>query len=403
MPFKKIILFLSLIAAIAWGWVYGLPNMAQGRINSYLSEAGYKPHGMGEIIVRPPYILVRDIQLDKDGFNTIGLLRAKVHGLGMEVDEIRIDDLRTSTTVETLPSVLRLIGTFQKALPPGVVHIEKMTSDFATPYGDLRLESTVNLEAADAEGKRAITSIVKARQYQLSFDTRWSGTLGPNAAMNLDADILDGRLNIGPARLARLMGWFSWNSQTEGIASLAGQIDAGSGTLFNLPLQNISLTVGGTAQSADLLFRTGLSGTTSMLLSADTKITPTNSTFDAVLDIADSDAFFTHIHTLRPKEAPEILRALGPFRLSMDYREDRRFEGGPFPFELTANAAAGSILKGNILFYPDTLEMRGSAEMDETLATALQEYLSIAKEKRTGGALRLDGQLKDLLATEEKK
>src|SRR5690606_3288099 len=107
------------------------------------------------------------------------------------------------TTVETLPSVVRLISMFQKALPSGVVHIEKMTSDFATPYGDLRLESTINLEAANDEGKRAITSIVKARQYQLSFDTRWSGTIGPNEEINLDADILDGRLNIGPARLAR--------------------------------------------------------------------------------------------------------------------------------------------------------------------------------------------------------
>lgn len=401
MPFKKTILFLLLLAAMAGGWFYGVPHLARGKIENYLTAAGYRPHSIGEVIVRPPYILASNIQLDKDGFNTVGLLRAKIADPSLMPVEVRIDDLRTATTVETLASVFRLIGAFQKSLPAGAVTIEKMVSDFATPYGDLRLETTLTLEAPRPDGARSIVAIVRARQYQLSFDTRWSGTLGPGEAMNLDAQILDGRFNMGPARLSRLSGWFTWNAPAGGIASLAGQIDAGSGTLFDLPLQDMALTIGGTTQDTDILFRTGLSGTDTMRLSMDTKITSRGTSYDAVLDLKDTDLFFAHVQTLQPKTVPDDLRLLGPLRVYFDYREDRRFTGGPLPFELRAVSNDKNIARGNILIYPDTLELRGSAEMEEKLAIALQQYLGIAPDKRIGGALRLDGDIRRLMEKEK--
>ncbi len=400
MPFKKTIFFLLILALGAGGWFYAAPHFARQKITSYLSNAGYKPYAIGEIIIRPPHVLAGNIQLDKDGFNSIGLLSAKIKDASLELEDVRIDDLHTSTTVETMASVFRLIGTFQKSLPPGSVTIEKMVSDFATPYGDLRLEASINLNAADETGKRAVTALVRARQYQLSFDTRWMGTMGPGNAMSLDAQILDGRFNMGPARLSRLAGWFTWNADESNAPVLAGQIDAGSGTLFGMPLQDIALTVGGTTQDADIMFRTGLSGTNAMRLSMDTKITPAGTVYDAVLDITNTENFFSYVQTLQPKEVPPDLRFLGALRVYFDYREDRRFSGGPLPFELRAATAEKQIVKGNILIYPDTLELRGSAEMQEPLAAALQTYFGIAADKRTGGALRLDGDIKNMMTSE---
>lgn len=397
MPFKKTILFFLLVAALVGGWFYGVPKIAHGKIESYLTQAGYRPHSIGEVIVRPPYILASNIQLDRDGFNTIGLLRAKIADASLTPVEVRVDNLRTATTVENLASVFRLIGAFQKSLPEGAVTIEKMISDFATPYGDLRLEATLTLEAPNESGARIIGAVVRARQYQLSFDTRWTGSIGPGDAMSLDAQILDGRFNMGPARMSRLAGWFTWNAPAGSAATLAGQIDAGSGTLFDLPLQDMALTIGGTTQDTDILFRTGLSGTDTMRLSMDTKITPSGTSYDAVLDIKDTDLFFSHVQTLQPKDVPQDLRFLGPLRVYFDYREDRRFTGGPLPFELRASNNDKNIAKGNILIYPDTLELRGSAEMEEALAIAVQKYLGIAPDKRIGGGLRLDGDIKRLM------
>lgn len=397
MPFKKTIFFLLLAGVAAGGWFYVAPSMAKGKIESYLTAAGYRPTAMGNVIIRPPYIFASNIQIDRDGFNTIGLLRAKVSDMSLTPTEVHIDDVRTAVTVESMASVFRLIGTFQKSLPPGAITIEKMVSDFATPYGDLRLESSLTIDAPDKTGIRAVSALVRARQYQLSFDTRWSGTIGADGATSLDAQILDGRFNMGPARLSRLSGWFAWNAPSSGNATLSGQIDAGSGTLFDLPLQDIALTIGGTTQETDIMFRTGLSGTDAMRLSMDTKITQTGTSYDAVLDIKDTDMFFSHVQTLQTKEIPSDLRFIGPVRAYFDYREDRRFTGGPLPFELRAISHDKQIAQGNILIYPETMELRGSAEMSESLARAMQAYFGIADDKRTGGALRLDGDIRHLM------
>ncbi len=401
MPFKKTIFFLLLVGLCAGGWFYMLPRMAKQQVEAYLTAAGYRPYAIGDIVVQPPYILASRILLDRDGFNSIGLLRAKVADMSLTPVEVRIDDIRTATMVESPASIFRLIGSFQKSLPAGDVQIEKITSDFATPYGDLRLEATMGIDAADESGNRALRAVVRARQFQLSFDTRWSGTIAPNGNMVLDADILDGRMNIGPARLSRLVGWFNWNGESADVPIVTGQIDVGSGTIFGLPLQNISATIGGTARETDIMFRTGLSGTNSALLSMDTKVSAAGTRYDAALDIKDTETFFAHVQTLQPKTVPEALRFLGPLRVYMNYREDRRFTGGPLPFELRAQAAGKNIVDGNILIYPDAFELRGSAQMDETLAIAVQEYFSIAADKRTGGALRLDGDIRALFAPDK--
>lgn len=400
MPFKKPLILLLLIALGAAGWMYVVPSFARGKIETFLVGVGYRPHAIGDVIVQPPYIMASNIQLDRDGFDTIDLLRVKVADASLTPVEIHIDNLRTASTVESPAAIFRLIGAFQQTLPAARITIDGMVSDFATDHGDIRLETTLAIDSADDKGDRILRAVVKARQYQLSFDTRWAGTINAAGAMMLDAEILDGRLNIGPARLSRLVGWFNWNGQSSDVPTLSGQIDIGSGTLFNMPLQNISLTAGGTTEETDILFRTGLSGTSSMMLSMDTKLSPTGNSYDAVLDIKNADTFFTHVQTLNPKAVPDALRQLGSTQVYLDYREDRRFTGGPLPFELRAIADEKRATTGNILIYPDTLELRGSAQMEEPLAIAVQQYFGIATDKRTGGALRLDGSIKDLFAPE---
>lgn len=398
MPFKKTLIALLLLGLLgAYGWLSLLPGIARGRVESYLRQAGYKPQAIGEVIIRPPYIFAKDIRLDKDGFNTIGLMGVQTEGLDLKIVQVQLDDIQTSATANNLSSILRLIAATQKNLPDSGVQIDKMTSDFATPYGDLRLETTLSMAQPDENGKRAISATIKARQYQLSFDTKWNGTINNDGTALLDAEIMDGRLNIGPARLSRLTGWLSWQSRGEELPQISGQIDAGSGTLFALPLSNINLTMGHADKAIDLMFRTGLSGIENVRLSLDSKITQEDNHFDGALDIPDSDAFFTYIQTLHPKNVPDALRSLGPVRVGLAYREDRRFTGGPLPFALTALSTDTTLATGNILIYPDTLELRGSAQMSEPLAEAVQLYFGIAKDKRTGGALRLDGEVKSLL------
>lgn len=399
---RKVIFALIAAVLLVAGWFVMVPGLAQGRIEHLLAMAGQKPYAIGKIMVRPPYALARDIKLDEHGFNTIELLRVKFDGPGLGLEDVRIDNARTSTTLNSMPDILELISGVHKALPAGAVHMEKMVADFATPYGDIRFDITADIQPADKEGQRAIGAIIRARQYQLSFDSRWSGTIAPDGALKLDGDVLDGRLNVGQARLSRLNGWLSWQSHADENTKIAGQIDAGSGTVFDLPLRNITFTIGGNAQKMDMVFRTALTGSAPAEFSADLRLGGDSKLFNMVLDIHDSAAFFSDIQTLRPQPVPPVLRDIGALRLHLDYQAARRFESGPYPFSLRAISADADILTGNILIYPDTLELRGSAETDEDLAAAIQDYFSIADDKRTGGALRLDGKADSLFRKEDK-
>ena len=396
MPRKLALFILIPVLVLSAVWLFLVPSLARDRIEAFLTEAGQKRAAIGTLSVHPSYILATDIHLDTDGFNTIDRLKARIDFKTLSLRDVEIGTLSTAYEITGFPPSFLALSRFRNALPAGNFSIQTLRSDFATPYGDIRIESNLNI-SSEKDGKREIEAKVKARQYQLGFDTKWSGFITPEGGLHLEGDVLDGRLNIGPARLARLSGWLTYTGQKD-PGALTGQIDAGSGTMFDLPLQNIGLVLGGDFQNIDLLFRTGLSGLPGVAFSIDAQTGPERSIFESVLNIPDTKKLFAYLEkTKKGKTPPETLRDLGAVSVHLDYLEDRRFKGGPLPFSLTALREEKSSLNGHLLFYPGTLDVRGSAEMDEALAGALQDYLSIPEENRSGGALRLDGSVKDLL------
>lgn len=396
MTLKRALFVLTPLLVLSAIWLFLVPSFAQSKIETLLAETGQKKAVIGSLSVHPSYILAEDIRLDRDGFNRIDSLKTSINLKNFSIESIEIGTLSTSHEIKSFPSLLVSLGRFQNTLPAGDLSIETLRSDFATPHGDIRIESSLKI-SAQKEGKRRIEAKVKAKQYQLGFDTKWSGFIDAEGKLHLEGEILDGRLNIGPARLARLSGWLAYSAQKDTNA-LSGQIDAGSGTLFNLPLQNIGLVLGGDFQNLDLLFRTGLSGVPGFAFSIDAQTSPEKSVFESVLKISDTKNLFAYLEKRKKgKILPQALQEYGPVSFHLSYLEERRFEGGPLPFSLSAQTKEESSLSGHLLFYPGTLEIRGSAEMEEDIAKALQDYLSIPEKNRSGGVLRLDGSIKDLL------
>ena len=73
--------------------------------------------------------------------------------------------------------------------------------------------------------------------------------------------------------------------------------------------------------------------------------------------------------------------------------------GGPNRLTLTADN--DKIIDGNVLFYPDTFDVRGSLETDAGMASALKDYFKIPSANIVQNFIRLDGDARKFLGFED--
>lgn len=418
MTLKRIIflVFICLLAAGVWGAVVTLPQITKNHVEAMLREAGFRQASVESVRISPTAFSARNITLNNDEFDRMESLNARLSWLefflqGKKIHSVTIKNLMLSEEMNSLsglPFPERWLDPEAiRALPFGQLEIEGAKIDLATPHGDLRLEVKLLIrDAKDGSGNKDIQALVWAQQYQLAFVTQWTGTANPGK-LSLDADIQDGRLHFDPVHVGRAAGWVSLVI-ADGMAQLSGQVDAGSGAFFGVPARNISLVLSNGDNKAHAFLRAQAAGTENARLAADWTMTEGQSDFSMSADIPHIQEFLESVRAFRKsdKRAPEVLTEIQkPVYLSAVYLNERRFAGGPFPFDLDAGVRESkqtpnekrSFLHGTFLIYPDTLDIRGSAEVqDEDMAKALQQFLSIPDEKISGTVLRLDGNLRPL-------
>jgi hypothetical protein len=84
------------------------------------------------------------------------------------------------------------------------------------------------------------------------------------------------------------------------------------------------------------------------------------------------------------------LEGLGPFSINASLQESARTQNDPFAYDIKAGIENQPIMTGNILFYPKTLEVRGSVNVGEKLLSPLADYLDIPSEQASGDYLKID-------------
>jgi hypothetical protein len=216
--------------------------------------------------------------------------------------------------------------------------------------------------------------------------------------LDLAGNVLDGRLNLGPLRLSRFNGWIGVSVDESGYR-MQSQLQAGSATFMDVPLQNVSIVNDSSSRQDDVIIRSGISGMPDILFTADMKRTDKEQFFSAVLKGKNLGGLLDHIDevTKNDKVLGDTLLNLRAFEIIATLQPEKRFVGGPFPFGVTLRADGQSILDGNILFYPDTFDVRGSLETKQPMTRAFQDYFKIPSHNIVQNYIRLDGDARNFL------
>ena len=373
-----------------------IPTIAKSRLTQTLADAGFKNAEIGDITIRPSMVVAQDVKLDQYGFDSIAALGADINWLsflltgnigGLTMDGVTIG--RDATNIG--PGVRQLIGTLLD-LPFYRIKIANFTLDITTDFGEIRLTGDALVNSDNNAAERDIKIKLKSDQYQLSFDSEWLGVLKDNGELDLTASVEGGRLNAGPLRISRFNGWVG-ASATSGNYEWQSQMEAGAATFMDVPLQKLSLVNEHKNGNTSGIFRSGISGLKDVLFTADLSKTEGMDNFTSILSGKNLGNFLDYIEEAsgRKKIIRDELVNAGEFSLVTKFEPEKRFVGGPLPLSVTLTTNDEKTVDGNLLFYADTLDVRGSLETTPGMAKALQDYFKIPSANMKQNFIRLDG------------
>jgi hypothetical protein len=405
-PRKPALIFLFVLC-LGIGFFFTAQSAAEKAVQKTLLDFGFPDAKTGSVQIGLKSVTARNITLDAFGFSTIETLQAFIFWpsflLSQNVTALHLGGVSVTSQEKRSGTLQFLSGTLNSTGLPNIPYdafsLRRGRIDFDTPYGNIRIEGDVDIAPKDTQTK-TIQARIHARQFQLTFDSLWSGTLTENGDLALDGHIEDTKINAGPFRFSRAAGWLGVTAKAGQDTALSGQFEAGSGSFFDVPVQNINLIADGTKDRPNMTFRASASGLKEVRLTADLASTGEDPHFNAVLDIPDIKAFLSYIETLQKDKKTKTYKTLsdmGGVKIEADFLPERRFAEGPFPFALKASHEAGAFLTGLFLIYPESMDIRGSAEAEKQAARDVAALTGLPDEQVSGGVLRLDGNLKKLL------
>lgn len=398
---KFFFLTLSFLTSLMVGgiFIYAVPK-AEQKIESQFSALGFKDVKISKSTPTLTGLHVQNIALDKDGFNTIENFEIDIFWptafLKSEIKNIYINNIEMSLVPSEFKRFLNITSrlqssdsvTFQSFI------IEKITIDLALSEKALRFIGNLNI--TNIENNYAIKGQLNAIQHDLAFNTNWTGLIdNATQKLQLDGTVADLKVHFPPFNMSRAQGWISYASDQD-KDNLALQIDAGSAKIFDLATKNLSLVVGQDDGGYPVLLRTHFAGLNDATFISDfyyAKKTQDRK-FNTILDIPDHAEF---IRLLKLQKIIEADLELEKFNLSalnaeMTYMPEKRFAGGPLPFDVTLNED----LSGAVLIYPDSLDVRGTINAQQSTIEYLENLFSIPEENMTENVIRLDSNLKKL-------
>ncbi len=373
-----------------------IPSLAKSRLTQSLADAGFKNAEIGTISIRPSMVVAEDVKLDQYGFDGIKALGADINWfsflLGGKIGGLTIEGVALGRDATNIgPGMRQLVSTLLN-LPYYRIRIADFTLDITTDFGEIRFTGDALVNTDNNPAERDIKINLKAEQYQLAFESLWQGALKNNGELDITASVEGGRLNAGPLRISRFNGWIG-ASASAGNYEWQSQMEAGAATFMDVPLQKLSMVNEYKNGSTSGLFRSGISGLNDVRFTADLIKTDGGDNFTAILSGKNLGDFLDYIEeaTGRKKVIQDDLLDAGAFSLVTKFEPEKRFVGGPLPFSVDLTTDNKNTVNGNLLFYPDTLDVRGSLETAPDMARALQSYFKIPAENMKQNFIRLDG------------
>lgn len=383
------------------------PMLAEKHIAAHLSGLGFHDIHISGIHVTPTQTTATDIALDPDGIDhvaSITLSRGWLNIMGGPVDVmIRAPDLyRTIDHVnDFLPALDLIAPSTLGALPQGGrINVQNARLNLDTPLGLLQYALDIIIEPS-RDGRRLVTATLKSNQPAMALTSNWRGWIEPAGTLLIDAHIPELKLRLGALRLTRGNGWLSL-SNIGASPSLKGQVESGGAVLGALPLQQFSLTIDARRDDFTILARANATGAPDTFIAADILLGGGDKELALHLTAHDLPNFLTYLDTALDRPADPLQQAFGKaarLALRVDYRMDKRFPGGPYPFDLLGKVDGTEFAGGTFLIYPGTFDMRGSVKAAPAYLPGIRRYFKIPERMISGDYIRLDASLAPALSS----
>lgn len=398
---KFFLLTLSFFIALMVGgiFIYTLPK-AEKQIEAQLIALGFTEVKIKKSMPTLTGLRIKNIQLDEDSFNLIKDFEINIFWptafLKSDIKNIYIDNIEISLVPSELKKFLS-IGTKLKSPHNAsfqTLIIEKITVDLALPQKALRFIG--DLKLTSNENSYALKGNLNATQHDIAFNTVWTGQIDiTKEKFQLDGIIKNLKVNFEPLNINRAQGWVSYTTDKD-QNNFALQIDAGSASIFNLATKNLSLIIGQDEGGYPALLRSNFVGLNNATFTSDFYYTqrPSERNFTANLNIPNEQEFIQLLKLQNIIDTDLSLKdyALKNINAEMKYMAEKRFAGGPLPFDVTMN----NDLSGAVLIYPDTFDVRGTLNAEANTIQYLANLLSIPEENRSENIIRLDSNLRKL-------
>jgi hypothetical protein len=385
----RLFILVCLLIISGGGYVASkVPEYAAKKIEIRLAEAGFKKAKVGNIHFARQGIVAGAISLDAGGIDGIETILIEMDWVARRARHIEVIKPSISYLLKDKNFFLAASVFTVPDLPPVPITVRDATIDLSTALGILRLQGGLTLTPGDAG--HDVAGHLTSRQYGLGFETRWTGKIEPGGTTRLSAQIEDGQIKTPMLQIHRAYGWIDITT-TPGILSFLGEIESGSGKISGLPVQDVYLAIRGEKDRLSLIGRSYFSGEKNTRLSLDSEISPEQSIGQIVLQTQTPRSLLSKLFQEKIiPDAPASLKDTPSFTLRLRHQPERRFEGGPLPFELSLDDNAARRLNGNILFYPDEYTWRGTVQGDADLTQDVSRWLGVEKEKSGRGFFRIE-------------
>lgn len=407
MRYFIVALIIGIIALGASVYFVAIPK-AEQMFLTRLKEFGFETVSVSITTPHLTGIRFEDISLDDEGINKIE--RAEIFVFwpsllfGQYVDRLEFDTVDLLFSEENIQQGLSFqqiggVSDIVRSLPVGHLSLRNVIVSFVV--NDQLYRFLITGVTSDAGEHIDIFFLVEAIQKKVRFKSSIMGWVD-DTSEKYDVELSQLFIDIPFVKFNRTDGWISYHNN-EGEEVFGGQLMAGSGVVFDLPIQDVQLNFGKHGDSFPVVFRTASSGSDSARLMVDAEFSHDieRQKLAVHLSVDDRREFVQFLEAYGQDEATLInwlASSSADFKTSFEYLPDRRFPGGPYPVHLETLQEDGLVpMNGTILLYPETLDLRGTITGEDDALTFLRTLLSLPMSFHADQSLRLDGSLNEFM------
>lgn len=408
MRYFLVALIVGIIALAASVYFVAIPK-AEEMFLTQMKEMGFETVSVSKTTPHLTGMRFDDISLDGEGFNKIEhveistfwplfLIRRNVDRLEFNMVELMFsdEDIQHHMPVQYIQNFSNLV----RELP--VSHLSLKNIILSVPInGEVYRFLITGVASQTSDEKTDVFFLIEAIQKNLRFKGNISGVI-TDTGEKYDVVLSDLFMSIPFVKFSRADGWVSYSSNQE-TEVFGGQLMAGSGVVFDLPIQDVQLNFGKHNNYVPVVVRARSSGSDSARIMIDAQFSHDmeRQKLEAHLAVDNRREFIQFLEAYGQDEATLInwlTSGSSDFQTSFEYLPDRRFPGGPYPVQLETLEQNGNIpMNGTILLYPETLDLRGTITGDDNALTFLRTLLRLPMSFHADQSLRLDGSLNEFV------